>query len=162
VTAVKKRFNVLTQGTRRVAVPALRRLAVQLTVAAALLVFCGAVYWGIEPRTPTLGDGLWLAFTTAATVGYGDIVPSTFAGKLFSVFVVLIGFAVLSLVTASIAAIWVESSERVIEREILRDLHARIHGLSQEIAALRREVASGAPSAEGASGRPREQAIEGP
>lgn len=109
-------------------------------VAAGLLLACGVVYWLIEPRTPTLGDGLWLAFTTAGTVGYGDVVPTTPAAKLFSVVVVLIGFAVLSLVTASIAAIWVESSERRIEREILRDLHAQIRHLGQEIEALRRDL----------------------
>jgi voltage-gated potassium channel len=122
--------------------PALRRLALQLVVACSLLAMCGVVYSVIEPRTPTLGDGLWLAFTTAATVGYGDLVPSSAAAKVFSVVVVLIGFAILSLVTASIAAIWVESSERTIEREILNDLHARIHALSAEIVALRREIES--------------------
>jgi len=124
--------------------PALRRLAWQLMVATALLAGCGVVYWLIEPRTPTLADGLWLAFTTAGTVGYGDVVPTTPAAKLFSVVVVLIGFAVLSLVTASIAAIWVESSERRMEREILHDLHQRIHELGHEIVALRRDLSHGA------------------
>lgn len=38
--------------------PALRRLAWQLMVATALLAGCGVVYWMIEPRTPTLADGL--------------------------------------------------------------------------------------------------------
>ena len=122
---------------------AVRRLALQLLIASALLGLCGAVYRVVEPRTPTLADGLWLAFTTAATVGYGDVVPTTTAAKLFSVVVVLIGFAVLSLVTASIAAIWVESSERVIEQEMLHDLHARIHALSSEIVALRTELSVG-------------------
>lgn len=124
--------------------PALHRLLWQLVAATALLAACGVVYWAIEPRAPTIGDGLWLAFTTAGTVGYGDVVPSTPASKMFSVVVVLIGFAVLSLVTASIAAIWVESSERRMEHEILRDLHARIGQLGQEIEALRRDLASAA------------------
>jgi len=145
----------------RIVKPALRRLAIQLFVAAALLALCGAVYTVIEPRTPTLADGLWLAFTTAATVGYGDVVPMTPAAKLFSVFVVLIGFAVLSLVTASIAAIWVESSERTIEREILRDLHLRIHGLGREIEALRADLGrAGPPSTRPALGLQREQPVE--
>ena len=38
---------------------------------------CGVGFWWLEPRVLSCGDGLWLAFTTAATVGYGDIVPST-------------------------------------------------------------------------------------
>lgn len=104
-----------------------------------VLSLCGLGFWWLEPRVHTFGDGLWLAFTTAATVGYGDIVPSTPASKIFAVFVVLTGFAVLSLVTASIAAVWVQTEERKIEHEILRDLHRELRGLRDEVAAMRRE-----------------------
>jgi voltage-gated potassium channel len=119
--------------------PALRRDSLLWLLLLAVLVLgaCGVGFWWLEPRAQTLGDGLWLAFTTAATVGYGDIVPSTPASKIFAVFVVLLGFAVLSLVTASIAAMWVESHERRIEREILHDLHAQVRALRQDIAELR-------------------------
>lgn len=91
----------------------------------------GVGFWVIEPRAVTLSDGLWLAFTTAATVGYGDIVPSTHLSRAFAVLVVLLGLAVLSLVTASVAAMFVETEERQIERDLM---HA--------ISALRTEVKS--------------------
>ena len=91
----------------------------------------GIGFWILEPSALTLSDGLWLAFTTAATVGYGDIVPSTHASRAFSVLVVLLGLAVLSLVTASVAAMFVETEERQIE-----------HDLMHEISALRTEVRS--------------------
>lgn len=113
-----------------------------LALAVGVLGLCGVGFWWLEPRAHTYGDGLWLAFTTAATVGYGDIVPSTPAAKIFAVFVVLMGFAVLSLVTAAIAAMWVQTEERRIEREILQDIHRQIHSLHSEIAALRREQSS--------------------
>ena len=100
---------------------------------------CGLGFWWLEPHAHTFGDGLWLAFTTAATVGYGDIVPSTAASKIFAVFVVLMGFAVLSLVTASIAAVWVQTEERKIEREILHDLHRELRVIRDELASMRRE-----------------------
>ncbi|MBI5255053.1 MAG: two pore domain potassium channel family protein [Burkholderiales bacterium] len=116
-------------------------LAYLLVMAAGVLVLCGVGYWWLEPTTPTLGEGLWLAFVTAATVGYGDVYPTTPAAKIFSFFVVLLGFGVLSLVTAAIAAHWVETEERVIEREILRDVHHQMNTLRQEIADLRRELA---------------------
>jgi voltage-gated potassium channel len=103
-----------------------------------VLGLCGLGFWWLEPRVHTFGDGLWLAFTTAATVGYGDIVPSTPASKIFAVFVVLTGFAVLSLLTASIAAVWVQTEERKIEHEILRDLHHELRVLRDELAAMRR------------------------
>ena len=113
-----------------------------LGAAVLVLLLCGAGFWWIEPRTPTLADGLWLAFTTAATVGYGDVVPSTPASKVFAVFVVLLGFGILSLVTASIAAMWVESSERRMEHDILRDLHAEIGQLRAELRATHDELQS--------------------
>jgi voltage-gated potassium channel len=101
---------------------------------------CGVGFWALDPNVHSLGDGLWLAFTTAATVGYGDIVPIAPASKIFSVFVVLLGYAVLSLVTAAIAAVWVETSEQRMEREILDDLHDEVRGLREELAAMRDEM----------------------
>jgi voltage-gated potassium channel len=96
----------------------------------------GVGFWVLEPRVSSLADGLWLAFTTAATVGYGDIVPSTAASRVFSVAVVLVGLAVLSLVTASVAAMFVEVEERQIERDLMHEIGA----LREELKQLREEV----------------------
>lgn len=115
-------------------------LAYLLLMALLVLGFCGVGFWALEPRAHSLGDGLWLAFTTAATVGYGDIVPTTPAAKIFSVFVVLLGYAVLSLVTAAIAAMWVETSERRLESDLLRDMHAQLRSVHKELADLRRDL----------------------
>lgn len=101
-----------------------------------VLGLCGLGFWWLEPRAHSFGDGLWLAFTTAATVGYGDIVPSVPASKVFAVFVVLMGFAVLSVVTASIAALWVQTEERRIEHEMLRDLHRELRAIRSELAEM--------------------------
>jgi len=122
--------HLVTQGS----------VAYLLALALAVLGLCGLGFWWLEPRAHTLADGLWLAFTTAATVGYGDIVPTAPASKIFAVFVVLLGYGVLSLVTASIAAMWVETEERRIEREILHDLHSQLQALRLEMTALRRSV----------------------
>lgn len=108
-----------------------------LLMAVIVLLGCGLGFWWLEPTTPTLAQGMWLAFTTAATVGYGDLVPTTAASKIFAVFVVLLGFGVLSLVTAAIATSWVETEERRIEREFLRDMRREMDGLRKELALLR-------------------------
>ena len=79
-------------------------LSHMLVSALGVLIACGMGFWWLEPTTPDLGSGLWLAFTTATTVGYGDTVPTTLASKVFAVFVVLLGYGVLSLVTAAIAS----------------------------------------------------------
>jgi len=96
----------------------------------------GVGFYILEPTARTLSDGLWLAFTTAATVGYGDMVPSTHASRLFSVALVLVGLAVLSLVTASVAAMFVGTEERQIERDLLLEIRA----LRDEVRSLRDET----------------------
>jgi voltage-gated potassium channel len=113
-----------------------RGLVYSLLLALAIMGFGGAGFWLLEPKVHTFADGLWLAFTTAATVGYGDMVPSTHASRAFAVVVVLLGLAILSLVTASVAAVFVEVEERQIERDLLREIAA----LRQDVQDLRRSV----------------------
>jgi voltage-gated potassium channel len=119
----KIRFQFLTRSG----------LVYSLGLSLTILLLGGVGFWVLEPKVETLSDGLWLAFTTAATVGYGDIVPSTHASRTFAVLVVLLGLAVLSLVTASVAAIFVGKEERDIERELMKEIRA----LRAEVAALR-------------------------
>jgi voltage-gated potassium channel len=117
-------------------------LAYLLVLSLGVLGLCGAGFWWLEPTVHSFGDGLWLAFTTAATVGYGDMVPTTTASKIFAVFVVLLGFGVLTMVTAAIATTWIETEERRIEREILHDLRTQLDAVRAELAALRAESRS--------------------
>ena len=117
-----------------------RGLIYSLLLCLMILGVGGVGFWLLEPRAKTLSDGLWLAFTTAATVGYGDIVPSTHASRAFSVVVVLFGLAVLSLVTASVAAMFVGTEERQIERDLLREigeLRAEVRDLRNDVRVLR-------------------------
>jgi len=100
------------------------------------LMLSGAGFYWLEPGIHSYADGLWLAFTTGATVGYGDVVPQTAADKVFAVFVVLLGYAIFSLVTASIAAFFMGEDERQLRREMHRDVRA----LRGEIEALRAEL----------------------
>ena len=112
------------------------------------LILCGVIlllgglgFWVLEPGVETIEDGLWLAFTTAATVGYGDLVPSTHASRIFAVIVVLLGLAVLSLATASLAAIFVEKDvEQADVRPIEHELIHEIRHLREEVQALRRDM----------------------
>ena len=49
-------------------------------------------------------DALWWAVATFTTVGYGDVYPITFGGRLFTFFVLLIGLGIVSVPTGIIAA----------------------------------------------------------
>ena len=117
-----------------------RGLMYSLFLALAILLLGGAGFWMLDPEVTNLSDGLWLAFTTAATVGYGDLVPSTQLSRAFSVLVVLLGLAVLSLVTASLAAIFVEREVDIEERDIERQLLHEFRVLRDEVHALREAI----------------------
>lgn len=112
-----------------------------LILCGVILLLGGAGFRLLDPGVHTFADGLWLAFTTAATVGYGDLVPSTHASRMFAVIVVLLGLAVLSLATASLAAIFVEKDvaqgeELQIEHELMRE----IRHLREDVQRLRQEI----------------------
>lgn len=55
-----------------------------------------------NPGFETIHDGLWWAFVTLTTVGYGDIVPKTEAGRIVAVMLMVFGVAVYSLMIANL------------------------------------------------------------
>jgi voltage-gated potassium channel len=58
------------------------------------------------------GRALWWGMVTLTTVGYGDVVPVTFLGRLVGVTLMVIGFLSLSLVTATVASVFIERKFR--------------------------------------------------
>ena len=49
-------------------------------------------------------DCMWWAISTMTTVGYGDIVPKTVGGKIFTSIISFIGIGVVSIPTALLAS----------------------------------------------------------
>jgi voltage-gated potassium channel len=104
-----------------------------LGLGAGMLALAGAGFYWLEPTVHSYADGLWLAFESGATVGYGDLLPTTVSSRLFAAFMVLLGYALMSLVTGAIAAAFVGEDEKRLRRE----LHADIKALRNEVEALR-------------------------
>ena len=100
----------------------------------AIIVFliAGAGFYWLEPTVQSFADGLWLAFTTGATVGYGDLVPTTTSARIFAVLITMLGLSFFSLVTASIAAFFIGVDEKLLRKE----LHEDIRHLRSEVAQL--------------------------
>ncbi|MBN1105514.1 MAG: NAD-binding protein [Deltaproteobacteria bacterium] len=73
----------------------------------ALAIFFADRYY-VTKGAAGIFDAVYWAVVTIATVGYGDIVPVSKLGKVFAMTIILSGAGVLSLVTATIASIFVE------------------------------------------------------
>src|SRR5271165_3705799 len=68
-----------------------------------------------EKTFPNVGDGMWWAIQTVTTVGYGDLVPESIAGRLLAALVMLVGIGFLTVITAAITSAFVESARRRLE-----------------------------------------------
>jgi len=67
---------------------------------------------GQNPQFAQLPDGLWWAFVTLTTVGYGDIVPITSGGRTIAVMTMVFGVIVYSLVVANLTVFLDEYAHR--------------------------------------------------
>lgn len=116
-----------------------------LLVAGLLVIGAGAAETIVERAAggniKDFGTGLWWAITTVTTVGYGDTYPTTPEGRGIAVVLMLVGVAVFSFFTANIAAYLVvvhKEEEAAKESVTLSDLMAKLQGVEDEIARLRR------------------------
>ncbi len=89
------------------AVGAIAGVAVLLTVVAAVLVRA------VEPETfPTFGDASWWALQTVSTVGYGDVVPESGAGRVLGGALMLLGVAFVPAITSIVVAVLVSQLQQ--------------------------------------------------
>lgn len=103
-----------TLALERVAFARSMTVTVRAVITILFLTYIAAVQMTLFERDAdgsniqNFGDGLWWAFVSIATVGYGDTYPVTAEGKVLAVALLLIGISLLAVITASIAATFVQ------------------------------------------------------
>lgn len=55
-----------------------------------MFIFVGVIFYHLVEKW-SLFDSLWFTIVTIATIGYGDFVPRTVAGKVFTMLYVFVG-----------------------------------------------------------------------
>jgi len=82
----------------------------------ALILVSSVMYYAEHEAQPELYSSIpaamWWALVTLATVGYGDVYPITFLGKMMSGVAIVIGVCIFALPTAIFAAGFIEEIEK--------------------------------------------------
>ncbi len=134
-----------------------RTLVYLLTLAFAVTIASGFMLYMIDPNIHSLFDGIWSAWVTMTHVGFGDVVPTSFLGRLLSAALILFGLALFSMFTAIVSVTligknrdaWSQNLRQIEqdtsrieteENQILQEL-ARLH---DRMTALEKKLSSGA------------------
>jgi voltage-gated potassium channel len=99
-----------------------KALVLIVAVATVLALTAAALERLIDPAFDTFPQALWFAITTVSTVGYGDYVPESGAGRIVATILMLTGLALIPLVTSVAVSILVAQRGRKAREEELRDL----------------------------------------
>ena len=84
-----------------------------VTATAAVVVAAGVLISLIDnDEYPNVGVGMWWALQTITTVGYGDVTPSDFEGRLVEAVVMLQGVAFIAIITAVITSTFIARATR--------------------------------------------------
>lgn len=106
---------------------------------------------GVNPNVKNIFDVFYWWVVTSATVGYGDIVPVTWQGRIVAIVTIVIGFFIF----ASFVAIIAEVVHEYLERHIkgTAKVEAQNHIVICEYTAIADELIQSLPQCSGLSGR---------
>lgn len=104
-----------------------------LVIIAATVV--ASVEGGENASIHSFSDALWWAVVTITTVGYGDMVPVTAAGRAIGFILMFGGIAFFSGITANLASFLVRGQDT--HRKALTQLLTEVEAMRQEFAKLR-------------------------
>ena len=123
---VNKRFE---HWYERLTLP--RAVATVISVAFTLVIVAGALARVVEPDTFTsLGLSYWWAVVTVTTVGYGDIVPESTAGRLVATALMLTGLGLIPTLTSVTVAILIGKRTSAQQQQI--DQQGKEHAAALE------------------------------
>jgi voltage-gated potassium channel len=109
--------------TDRLVTLTLRKALYMIVAVATTLAVAAAVLERlIDPAFDTFPKALWFAMTTVSTVGYGDYVPETGAGRIVASILMLTGLGFIPLLTSVVVSTMVAQRGRPAREEELHQL----------------------------------------
>ncbi|WP_298816556.1 potassium channel family protein [Chloroflexus sp.] len=120
-----------------------QRMPALIGIASLIIVLTAATLMFVAERGSdgpinSFADAVWWAITTITTVGYGDTYPVTAMGRGVAVFLMLAGISLFGLLTANIAAFFVEEDADDRTQSELAQINQRLERIEQLLAILSR------------------------
>jgi voltage-gated potassium channel len=78
----------------------------------------------------SFGDGIWWAFVTATTVGYGDLSPSTTFGRLIAAILMIFGIGLIGSITSTITSYFLNINSKSYREETIELIKKKIDNVS--------------------------------
>jgi voltage-gated potassium channel len=123
---VNKRFDLWYE---RLTLP--RAVGTVIAVAFTLVLVAGGLARIVEPDTfTTIGLSYWWAVVTVTTVGYGDIVPESTAGRLVGTMLMLTGLGLIPTLTSVTVSMLIGKRTRAQQEQL--DRQGREHAAALE------------------------------
>lgn len=88
----------------------------------------------LEPGIRSFGEGLWYCFAVFTTIGFGDVIAITTAGRILTVILGLYGILVVALIPGVLVSYFMETSKMKANQSITEflDKLERLPELSKE------------------------------
>lgn len=96
-----------------------------------ILLLAAVMMVEIDPNINSIKDGIWWAWVTISTVGYGDIVPTSSFGRLFASVLILFGLGLFSVITANFAALFIQRNNRLKNKAFKDNWEENFHRLDE-------------------------------
>lgn len=129
-----------------------RRLTTYVVVAGFLVLLTGGGFAAFESRqVSSYWEGLWWALSLMSTVGFIGEAPESTLGRLVSSVLMVSGFALMAMVTAAIASLFVREEQEPDEQaqEVFDDEALRLLGdIARRLEAIETTLATDAPQDE--------------
>ena len=94
------------------------RIPTILAISATVVALSGIIVTHLDPSMGDVGDGVWWAWVTMTHTGFGDIVPSTTAARMFAALLIFIGVVLISLMTAHLSVFLIGSEVGKVEEGV--------------------------------------------
>ena len=115
-------------------------LGTTLGVSLIIMIIAGILIAGIDPAINSPWEGLWWAWVTITTVGYGDLVPVSPEGRILGAILILLGVGLFAMLTASISVLFISRSEDQMEENLEKVLSKKESHAFTELSSIEKRL----------------------